>query len=415
MHDNHHKRLKIGFLSTLVLQDKRSSWNLTNQYMMRVLEKYCGDVTYIQQPHLRSLLLGKLFNKGMQLLFKKSFMYYHSFFIARRFAKAAGKLFAGRQFDVIVAPSCGTEIAFLHTATPIVLIEDATFALLHNYYPQFRNLMGRSIYEAHTLEGLAIQKAALVLYTSRWAANSAIEHYHADERKVKVATFGANSDHLPASEIVQARKKSDRCRLFFLGTDWQRKGGVIAFETLVVLEKLGIEAELIVCGCVPPREFAHPSMKVIPFLDKSDELQRKELDRLFETSDFMILPTRNDCVPMVFSEASAFGLPVITTNTGGVPGIITEGENGFMLPLSARGPEYADLIAGIYRDDQRYAELVASTRAAFEKRLNWDAWGMSVTHFIYEMLGQEEPMFTQMQALCSMPDSLNVNQANRHA
>src|SRR6266851_317957 len=352
MHDNRHKRLKIGFLSTLVLQDKRSSWNLTNQYMMRVLEKYCGDVTYIQQPHLRSLLLGKLFNRGMQVLFKKSFMYYHSFFIARRFAKAAGKLFAGRQFDVIVAPSCGTEIAFLHTATP------------------------------------------LVLYTSQWAANSAIEHYHADERKVQVATFGANSDHLPASEVVQARKKSDRCRLFFLGTDWQRKGGAIAFETLVALEKLGIEAELIVCGCVPPWEFAHPSMKVIPFLDKSDELQRKELDRLFETSDFMILPTRNDCVPMVFSEASAFGLPVITTSTGGVPGIITEGENGFMLPLSARGPEYADLIAGIYQDDQRYAELVASTRAAFEKRLNWDAWGMSVTHFIHEMLGREEPSET---------------------
>src|SRR5258708_20480336 len=129
--------------------------------MMRVLEKYCGGLRYIQQPHFRSLLLGKLFNRGMHVLFKKSFMYYHSFFIARRFAKAAGKLFAGRQFDVIVAPSCGTEIALLHTATPIVLIEDATFALLHNYYPQFRNLIGCSIYDPHTLQGFAIQKASL--------------------------------------------------------------------------------------------------------------------------------------------------------------------------------------------------------------------------------------------------------------
>src|SRR5258708_33092531 len=105
MHDNHHKRLKIGFLSTLVLQDKRSSWNLNNQYMMRVLEKYCGDVTYIQQPPLRSLLLGKLCNRGMQVLFKKSFMYYHSFFITRRFATATGNHFAGRRFAVITAPS----------------------------------------------------------------------------------------------------------------------------------------------------------------------------------------------------------------------------------------------------------------------------------------------------------------------
>src|SRR5260370_21070462 len=103
----------------------------------------------------------------------------------------------------------------------------------------------------------------------------------------------------------------------------------------------------------------------------------------------MILPASNDFVPMVFSEASAFGLPVITTNTGGVPGIITEGENGFMLPLSARGPEYADLIAGIYRDDQRYAELVASTRAAFEKRLNWDAWGCLLRTSSTKCLGEK--------------------------
>src|SRR5260370_30663430 len=199
----------------------------------------------MEEANLRVVVLGKYFKRGMQVLFKKSFMYYHRLLIARRFAKAAGKLFAGRQFDVIVAPSCGTEIAFLHTATPIVLIEDDTFSLLHNYYSQLRNLMGRSIYEAHTLEGLAIQKAALVLYTSQWAANSAIEDYHADERKVKVATFGANSDHLPASEIVQARKKSDRYRLFFLVTDWQIKRGASAFHTFVALEKLGIEAELI--------------------------------------------------------------------------------------------------------------------------------------------------------------------------
>ncbi len=44
------------------------------------------------------------------------------------------------------------------------------------------------------------------------------------------------------------------------------------------------------------------------------------------------------------------------------------------------------LIAGIYRDDQRYGELVKASRAAFESRLNWDAWGMSVTKLIHEML-----------------------------
>ncbi len=174
--------------------------------------------------------------------------------------------------------------------------------------------------------------------------------------------------------------------MFFIGTDWERKGGEIAFEALLKLEELGIQAELTVCGCIPPDRFSHERMSVIPFLNRRDEAQRRQLESLFETSDFLFLPTRGETYGMVFCEASSFGLPSITTNTGGVSGAVMEGENGYMLPPDARGSEYAELIARIYRDDQRYTELVKSSRAAFESRLNWDVWGMTVTKLIHEML-----------------------------
>ncbi len=155
---------------------------------------------------------------------------------------------------------------------------------------------------------------------------------------------------------------------------------------IMQIKKKSISAELIVSGCAPPNEFSHERMKVIPFLDKNDEKKREELNKLFVISDFLLLPTRNDCTPIVFCEANAFGLPVITTNTGGVSGVIQDGGNGFMLPLSARGTEYAALIAEVYSDDQRYTRLVQSSRAAFDDRLNWDAWGSSVKKLLDEML-----------------------------
>src|SRR5207248_5141279 len=141
-----------------------------------------------------------------------------------------------------------------------------------------------------------------------------------------------------------------------------RKGGEIAFETLIELEKLGIEAELIICGVVPPPEFTHKRMTVIPYLNRKEEQQRREMEELFETSDFLFLPTRGEAYGMVFCEASSFGLPSITTNTGGVSGAVRDGENGYMLSPDARGPEYAELIARIYRDDRHYGELVKSSR-----------------------------------------------------
>jgi len=44
------------------------------------------------------------------------------------------------------------------------------------------------------------------------------------------------------------------------------------------------------------------------------------------------------------------------------------------------------LIAQVYQDDAKYAKLVKSSRAAYEDRLNWDAWGRTVTKLIHEKL-----------------------------
>lgn len=381
------KRLKIAILTANTLQNrKRSSWGGTVDHIARVLQKCCGDVYFIPLPSSRKRTLGKIMHKMARLLLRKNYLYNHTFSLAKEYAKAINPRLAEKSYDVIVAPSGGTEIAFLKTDIPIVLIEDANFALLHNYYAEYSNLLKRSAYQTNALEELAIKKASLVLHPSEQAVRSTIQRYHVDEQKVRAVPFGANFDSPPPIEVVQSRKRSDRCRLLFVGVDWQRKGGAIAFETLLALEEMGVEAELIICGCVPPARFSHLRLIVIPYLKKSDEKQRREFEKLFETSDFFFLPTRSECYGMVFCEASAYGLPIITTNTGGVSGAVRDGENGFMLPLSARGTEYARLIATTYRDEQKYAELVRSTRAAFDERLNWNAWGMSVTRLIAEVL-----------------------------
>jgi glycosyltransferase involved in cell wall biosynthesis len=387
--DDQNKRIKIAFLTSFDPLNRRS-WSGTIYYLAQAMQKYCGEISYIGPMKVREKTLGKIINKCSLFFFKKSFAYNHSFLLAKKYAKVAAERLAGRSFDVIVTVAGAAEISFLKTDIPIVLIEDATFAVLHNYYPQYTNLLKRSVYETNMTEALAIKKASLLIYSSEWAARSAIEFYDADERKVHIIPYGANFEIPPAKEGVLQKQRSGRCRLLFLAVNWPRKGGDIAFETLLKLEEMGVEAELIVCGCTPPKEFVHERMTVIPFLDKNDERQREELNKLFVKSDFLLLPTRGDCTPIVFSEANAFGLPIITTNTGGVPEIVHEGENGFMLPMSARGADYAKVIEEVYQDDSRYSELVKSSRAAFDNRLNWDAWGTSVAKILHEMLSQEK-------------------------
>lgn len=383
------KRIKVAFLTSFDPQDKRS-WSGTMYCMAQALQKHCGEVSYIAPIYIIEKRIARILDRSSQVLLKKGFMHHHCFLVAKKYANVAAQRLARESFDVIVTPGGATEIAFLKTDIPIVLVEDATYASLHNYYPTYSNLLDRSVYEMNTIEDLAIKKASLLVYSSEWAARSALEDYHADKQKIHIIPFGANLESPPPQEVIQQRKKTGQCRLLFIGVNWQRKGGKIAFETLLKLEEMGIQSELVVCGCTPPSEFSHEKMTVIPFLDKNNEEQRERLERLYLASDFLLLPTRNDCTPIAFCEANAFGLPVISTNTGGVPGVITDGENGFLLPLSASGSEFAEVIAKIYRDDQHYAELVRSSRAAFENRLNWDAWGATVKKLISKLLDLEK-------------------------
>ena len=54
----------------------------------------------------------------------------------------------------------------------------------------------------------------------------------------------------------------------------------------------------------------------------------------------MFMPTRADCTPISFCEAASYGLPVISTDTGGVAAVVEPGETGILLPLNASAEQY---------------------------------------------------------------------------
>lgn len=375
------KNLKIAFLTAEDPKNK-SSWSGTNYSIARALQKHCGDVQYIGPINTNVNKITGLLNRLSLLITKKGYEGGHSTLLSKRYAQIIKKRISKQDIDLIFAPAASAEIAYLETEIPVIYISDTTFHLLQNYYGDLSNVRDVSLREGNKIEKKAIKKSVLLIYSSRWAAESAIKDYGADKSKVHVLPFGANIEYVPLQEEVFKKKRSDKCRLLFLGVDWERKGGSIAFDALLELEKLGVESELTVCGCVPPEEFKHESLMVIPFLDKNDEKQGRELNQLLLENDFLILPTRGDCTPVVFCEANAFGLPVITTDTGGISSVICNGKNGYMLPLDAGGKDFAQIILEIYSDDEIYSKLIESSRKTFDESLNWDVWAIEVKKLI---------------------------------
>ena len=59
-------------------------------------------------------------------------------------------------------------------------------------------------------------------------------------------------------------------------------------------------------------------------------LNRHALDRLYSQAHIFVLPSRYETYGMVIAEAMAHGLPIVATDSGGIPELIESGKSGLL-------------------------------------------------------------------------------------
>lgn len=371
-------QIKVGFLSSQNYLDK-TTFSGSLYYMRTALKARNLQIIDLGNPKKPSL-----WRKVLNRLIKPpdSSKAGTPQYIAeyKKFISLINKQLQQTPCDVIFAPVAKGELTFLETTIPIISLSDTTFALLEKTY-QLKLDESQKKLESEQ-EFIVVSKARKLVYPSEWAANSAINDYQAEPEKIAIIPFGANLDSPPSMSEVLSNNLTSPFRLLFVGRDWSRKGGDIAFQTLISLCKKGFDAELTVVGSTPPANIQHDKLKVVPFLNKNIPQDRKQINELFLKSNAFILPTRADCYGIVLCEANAFGLPVFTTDVGGIPTIVKNGKNGYMLPLSATGEDYANLIIEKLSDPTHYHNLVQSSRKEYDSRLNWNKWAESLHQLI---------------------------------
>lgn len=277
-------------------------------------------------------------------------------------------------------------ITYLECRQPMVFWADASFAGLLNFYPHYQNLCSETICDGHYMENLVLQKCSLGIYASEWAAKTAIENYKVDPSKIKVVPFGANLDNKLTLDEVKALidlRSEKKCKLLFLGVDWFRKGGDVAFKVAKALNQSGLETELTVVGCEPILDEPLPAyLKPLGFVSKTTTEGRAKLSKLLAESHFLILPSKAECFGVVFSEASSLGVPCLATNVGGIPSAIRDEVNGKLFNHDAEISQYCDYISNLFTNYTNYKKLAVSAFHEYQSRLNWDVSGKAVKHLL---------------------------------
>jgi glycosyltransferase involved in cell wall biosynthesis len=374
--------MKIAYVTTYDASN-RHAWSGTGFSIHHELSRQGIEVELIGSLRQRHNRLTSLSNRlwkrlGYQYLNDRDPI------LLKGYAREVENRLRGTRADLILSP--GTiPIAYLKTDIPIVFWTDATFGGLLDYYDTFSNLSFVSVMHGHRMEKRAIRNASLAVYSSDWAARTAVEIYGADRRKIRVIPFGSNLNGVPELWEVEesfGSRPAETCRLLFAGVKWNRKGGPKAVDVARALERMGTKVSLEIVGVrheIPDLpEFAVQH----GFLRKDDSAQNERLMRLFRESHFLLLPTQADCVPVVFAEANSYGLPVVTHDTGGIASYIADGVNGLLFSESSAAEEMAGKIGGLFSDTAAYRSLCM---ASYRHVIQNGSWARSVGLLLEEL------------------------------
>ncbi len=370
---NSKSKLRIAFLTSTDPDDKRS-WSGTHNRMYTSLKNEFEVVEKIGP--VDNLLLKSLgiINKISKIFLNKGYNHNNSILRSVLLSFFLNKRIKSKKFDLIFSPASSTETAFLdNNNIPIVYLSDSSFGQLCGYYDVFSGLMDFSIKESNYIEQKAINKASKFIYPSNWAANFVIQNYGVNKKDVSIIPFGANINEDQIEYIEKNFRKDKEFNLLFLGVNWERKGGPIVLETFLLLLSNGYNVNLTICGCSP--SIVHPRINIIHFLNKNNKEDFDNLKNILINSHLLFVPTKADCSPIVFCEANAFGIPVITNDTGGVAEIIINGLNGYALHIDSILSDYYNCISKIIDNEKKYSELSKNSRIKYENELNWEKWG----------------------------------------
>jgi len=370
--------MKIIFVTIYDARDIRN-WSGIPYYMGKAFldagieVEFVGNLDSLPGNYLKFRIRNFIYNRVLKGRLGKYISFYEPEnlkFIANQVKERIDKIEGGVIFSPGTIP-----IAYLNTDKPIVFWTDATFAAMENYYEDFKGLSKRTIKHCHLYEKNAIERSSLAVYSSKWAANSSIKIYGADPNKVTIIPFGANIKlKRTLSDIEQNNNKKSKgiCKLLFIGQDWERKGGETAVKVARYLNENYVETQLTIVGCTPPVDLPD-FVRVYGFVDKSKKEGENVINKLYSENHFFILPTIAECTPVVFSEANSFGLPIITTDTGGISSLIKDEVNGRMFGNEINIVSSAAYIAQIFKNYDRYLDFSLSSFNEYLRTLNWEA------------------------------------------
>jgi glycosyltransferase involved in cell wall biosynthesis len=208
----------------------------------------------------------------------------------------------------------------------------------------------------HAWNRRIFRSAERLIPLSDWCAHSLVQDYGVRPERITVVPPGVDTGQwTPAL----ARDHDRPLRILFVGGNFERKGGQLLLDWFRN-DRAAQECEL----HIVTRDAVDAGARV--FVHRDVPNNSEALRELVRSCDVFALPTYADCHSLASIEAMSSGLPVITTNVGGIPEIVVDGITGFIIQP---GDAFAlgDRLRKLISDRELRSRMSSASRARAER------------------------------------------------
>lgn len=110
---------------------------------------------------------------------------------------------------------------------------------------------------------------------------------------------------------------------------------------------------------------------------------RADVMRVFDAADVCLHPSAREALPTTLMEALAASVPVVATDVGGIPEIVTDGGEGLLVPAPPEPDAVAGALARLLGDAALRRTMGAAGRRTYESRFTAEPW-ISRTRALYD-------------------------------
>ena len=164
-------------------------------------------------------------------------------------------------------------------------------------------------------------------------------------------------------DVIPSIRNSSLVSVLLMGRLEKRKG---VFDLIDIAHKLKDsqrKVKLILCGDGDVDKVMDEIRKknLAPFFEVPGWITDK--DKYYKQADIYVLPSYAEGLPMSILEAASYGLPIVATRVGGIPEIIDDGVNGFLIDPGDKGA-LTDRLLRLIENPELRSQM---GRAAYQK------------------------------------------------